>query len=697
MRRAIRRGLARPAMAGIALACAMSLAAPAGLRLAVVSVDLPDLDLATSTLVVDRNGTLLRPFPIGTGIWRLKVGRDQVDPVFFRLLKTYEDRRFDEHHGVDLRALARAGWQAVTSVGIVSGGSTLTMQVARLLSGENTRSLAGKLRQILLARALENRLSKDEIVGLYLLAAPYGGNIEGVRAASLAYFGKEPGRLTAAEAALLVAIPQSPEARRPDRHAEEAREARDRVLARAARAGALRIEVAKEAIGSPAPSARKPFPMLAAHVAAEAAERAHESAASAPGAAEEIRLSIDAGLQQRLERLAARAAKSLGPRVSVAILAADHGTGEILASVGSADPLGFARAGFIDMTRAERSPGSSLKPLIYGLSFELGLAHPESLIEDRPTAYAGYAPASFDGEYRGTVTVRRALQLSLNVPAVTLLEEVGPTRLLARMRRAGVRPALSGISPPGLAIGLGGLGVTLEDLVTLSAAIARGGEAVKLRLDPAAPRQELGRILSPAAAWQVADILSGAPTPLGARADNIAFKTGTSWGYRDAWAVGFDGRHVVGVWAGRADATPVPGLVGIEAAAPIMLEAFSRLGPTRRMPPPPAGILQARSAALPPPLRFAGRGEEAATPAPEIAYPPDGARIDLGLSGGAPQPLAIKLRDGAPPFTWFLDGRPVQRTAFRREITLRPQGPGFADLMVLDRAGKAARVRIFLE
>jgi len=685
----MRRLPARPALAGVVLACALALAAPAGLRLAVASLEVPDLDLATSRLVVDREGTLLRPFPIEDGIWRLSVGKDDVDPIFFRLLETYEDRRFENHHGVDVLALGRAAWQAMTSGGIVSGGSTLTMQVARLLSGEETRSPLGKLHQILMARALEDRLSKDEILGLYLLTAPYGGNIEGVRAASLAYFGKEPRRLTAAEAALLVAIPQSPEARRPDRFPGEAREARNRVLARATRAGTLRIDVAKEAIGSPAPASRKPFPMLAAHAAAEAA--------SAPGAQPVIRLSVDAGLQKRLEELAASAARNIGPRVSVAILAADHRTGEILASVGSADPLDFPRAGFIDMTKAERSPGSSLKPLIYGLSFELGLAHPESLIEDRPTAYAGYAPASFDGEYRGTVTVRRALQLSLNVPAVSLLEDVGPTRLLARMRRAGVRPALSDVSPPGLAIGLGGLGVTLRDLVTLEAAIARGGEAVKLRLDPAEPRKTLGHVLSAPAAWQVADILSGAPTPLGARADNIAFKTGTSWGYRDAWAVGFDGAHVVGVWAGRADAAPVPGLVGIEAAAPIMLEAFSRIGPTTRLPPQPAGVLEAKTTTLPPPLRFAGHREEPGTTGPQIAYPPDGARIDLGLSADAPQPLAIKLRDGAPPFTFLVDGRPVSRTAFRRQITWRPDGPGFADLMVLDRAGKAARARIFLE
>nr|WP_244665344.1 penicillin-binding protein 1C [Afifella marina] len=679
------------------LACVLALAAPAGLRLAVNLTPLPDLHPPTSRLVVDRNGTLLRPFPVADGIWRLNAAKGDVDPLFTRLLLAYEDKRFFTHHGVDMAAMGRAFWQMLRHGRIVSGGSTLTMQVARLLGDDDTRSLVGKAHQILLARALETRLSKDEILNLYLLLAPYGGNIEGVRAASLAYFGKEPHRLTAAEAALLVAIPQSPEARRPDRFPKRAKEARDRVLARAAKAGALRPEIARQARTEASPHTRHPFPMLAAHLANRLAHQ--------PDAPAVVALSIDADTQARLEALAHKAAKTLGRKTSVAILVADHRTGEILASVGSSDPLDFARAGFIDMTERERSPGSTLKPLIYGLSFELGLAHPESLIDDRPSAFSGYTPSSFDGEYRGTVTVRRALQLSLNVPAITILEEVGPARLLARMRRAGVRPALSDISPPGLAIGLGGLGVTLRDLVTLSAAIARGGRAISLTEEKGETGKPLGRVLSEAAAWQVSDILAGAPTPLGAKADNIAFKTGTSYGYRDAWAVGFDGSHVIGVWAGRADATPVPGLVGIEAAAPIMLEAFARLGPTKRLRAAPPNLLDVATADLPPPLRHVARTSQPGTPGPEIAFPPDGARIDLGLADqdgeghGAnhSEALAVKLRDGAPPFTWFVNGRPVGRTAFRRELFFKPDGPGFADVTVLDKTGKAASVRVFLQ
>ena len=298
--------------------------------------------------------------------------------------------------------------------------------------------------------------------------APYGGNIEGIAAASRAYFGKLPARLSLGEAALLVALPQAPEARRPDRHLAAARNARARVLDRMVVAGLVSRDRAEVAARETMPDRRKPFPMLAAH----AADRAR---AAAPGQ-REYRLTIDRGLQARLEDLARGAAERLGEARSLAIVVADHATGAVLASIGSPGYLDADRFGAIDMTRAVRSPGSTLKPLIYGLAFEEGVAHPQSLIEDRPMSIGGYAPQNFDHDFRGTVTVGDALALSLNVPAVTLLDAVGPTRLLARLRKAGARAALPPGGQPGRAIGLGGMGVSLHDLVALYAAIARGGE-----------------------------------------------------------------------------------------------------------------------------------------------------------------------------------------------------------------------------
>ena len=300
------------------------------------------------------------------------------------------------------------------------------MQVARLIEPRVKRSLYAKLHEAVRALQLEWALSKDEILSLYLTLAPYGGNLEGVRAASLAYFGKEPRRLTLGEAALLVALPQSPEFRRPDRYPAAAKRARDRVLDRIAgrglyspgedcprqgRAGADRAEAHAAASRLIRPTRRTSL-------------RRRNACCGSPSMA---------GLQKALEKLARERAQSLGPDLSVAIVVIDNATGEVLARVASPDYFDLRRAGQVDLTRAVRSPGSALKPFIYGIGFEDGLIHPETLIEDRPIHFAGYSPENFDLTFQGTVTVRRALQQSLNTPAVAVLDEVGPSRVIARL------------------------------------------------------------------------------------------------------------------------------------------------------------------------------------------------------------------------------------------------------------------------
>lgn len=660
---------------------------------------LPDpAAIVTSQVVLDRSDRLLRPFTISEGRWRLPISRVDADSRFLKMLIAYEDRRFFEHDGVDWRALARAAGQFLMAGRIVSGASTLTMQVARLVDGGSTRSATGKLRQIAMALALEKKLSKDAILTLYLLLAPYGGNLEGIRAASLAYFGKEPTRLTPAETALLVALPQAPESRRPDRNPIEAQAARDRVLDRMVAEEVIDAEVATTAKRERSPQARRPFPLLAPHLALAAVAGDPDSAG--------VKLTVDRSLQSSLETLARERIAGLGPKLSAAIIVAEHGSGEVLASVGSAGLFEEARDGHVDMTRALRSPGSTLKPLIYGLAFEQGLAHPESLIEDRPTGFAGYAPSNFDGFHRGTVTIREALTESLNVPAVVVLDAVGPARLVARLKRASTSPALPDLTAPGLAIGLGGVGMSLRDLVTLYGAIARGGVPMTLRdgtEGAATPRiLESGLpVLDKSAAWYVADILADVPPPLNGSPGRIAYKTGTSYGYRDAWAIGFDGRHVVGVWIGRPDGTPVSGLSGATSAAPLLFEAFDRLG-TKRVPlkAPPHGTIEATTAQLPAPLRrFRHPDAEivAQNSAPEIAYPLDGVAVDLGIAVGDPGPLVIKVRNGAPPLTFFANGIPFVRAPFARSETWQPDGPGFVTLSVVDADGRSDRVTVFVE
>ncbi|WP_158965170.1 penicillin-binding protein 1C [Chachezhania sediminis] len=642
---------------------------------------LPQVLTETSVEMRDRTGTLMRAFPVSDGLMRLGVGSlEEVDPLYRAMLVRYEDKRFRDHGGVDLMAMARAVGQAVLSGRAVSGGSTLSMQVARLMEDGTTGQLAGKLRQMRVAMALERRLGKDEILRLYLANAPFGGNLEGVRAASYAWFGKPPRRLRPEEAALLVAIPQSPTARRPDRHNASARAARDRVLDRMERDGVIDAATARVARAAPVPQVMRRFPMLAPHLAdrlrvEDPAARLHD-------------VTLDAALQAKLQTLAARAAAAAGDRVSAAIVVADYRTGDILASVGSAG-YGAARQGYVDMTVALRSPGSTLKPLVYGLAFDRGIAHPETVIRDAPVRFGTYAPRNFDGEYRGDVRVREALQQSLNVPVVKLTEALGPARVMSALRKSGAHPVVPG-GKPGLAISLGGVGITLQDLVQLYAALAAGGQGPALHVTGAA--SDLPRLVSPEAAWQVGHVLAGLTPPPGAPRGALAYKTGTSYGYRDTWAVGFDGAHVVGVWMGRADGTPVPGAMGADLAAPVLFEAFGRLKPAfDPLPPPPPATLIVDTADLPPPLqRFREPGAvfAAAADAPELSFPPDGARLARG------EALTVKLRGGSAPYTVLADGRPLATGLRGWEWALPLQGPGFSTLVVVDAKGRSDRVRV---
>jgi penicillin-binding protein 1C len=641
-----------------------------------------------SHLVLDRDGKLLRAYATKQGRWRLPATVKDVDPRFLKTLFAYEDKRFRSHHGVDTEALLRAAFQFAISGHIVSGGSTITMQVARLLEPREHRSLGAKLRQIVRAVELEHALSKDQILSLYLTLAPYGGNIEGIRAASLAYFGKEPRRLSLAEAALLVALPQSPELRRPDRYPKVARAARDRVLDRVSAAGVVPRDEVARAKSQGVPHARRELPMLAPHasdqvVAAEPDKRVH-------------RLTIDAGLQQTLEELAHERARVLGPAVSVAILAVDNETGEVLARVGSADYFDVRRAGQVDMTQALRSPGSTLKPFIYGIGFEDGLLHPETLIDDKPARYGSYMPENFDLTYQGTVTVRRALQMSLNVPAIAVLNKVGVDRLSARLTESGAALVLPKGEAPGLAIGLGGVGITLSDLTMLYTGLARLGSALPLTERVGSPARLARRLLDPVAAWYVGNILIGAPPPENAAPGRIAYKTGTSYGYRDAWAVGFDGRMTIGVWVGRPDGMPVPGLVGRASAAPILFDAFARTGygpaPLARAP---KGAIFATTGKLPPPLqRFRPDGAVSNLPEPpRIMFPPDGARIELS-NASTPQPVPLKIAGGHEPLTVMINGVPLAQQNNRRTVLFTPDGPGFARLTVMDARGAADSVTV---
>ena len=653
-------------------------------------------NLTVSAEVLDRDGELLRAFATPDGYWRLGTHLDQVDKQFIDMLVAYEDKRFWDHEGIDVLALGRAAIQFATSGRIVSGGSTLSMQLARLIEPRDSRSIGAKIKQMLRALQIERRLSKREILERYLTLAPYGGNLEGVRAASLAYFGKEPKRLTVSESALLVALPQLPEKRRPDRNLKGAQAARDRVLARMVTAGELGEREAARAALDAVPAMRRALPALAPHLAYAALRRADDG--SPP------KLTIKKSVQRGLEAVAKAAAKKLGPKLSVAMVLADSRTGDILGEVGSADFFDASRSGWIDMTKILRSPGSTLKPFIYGLAFEQGLIAQETLIDDSPVDFSGYRPKNFDMGYQGDVSIRQALQLSLNVPAIRVLDAVGPARLMARFRQAGVSPILPVNEAPGLAIGLGGVGITLRDLVQLYTGLANGGQTHPLRdgTEAVPVTDSATTILDASATWQIADILSGVRPPEGALHRAIAYKTGTSYGYRDAWSVGFDGRYVLGVWVGRPDAGAVPGLSGYVSAAPILFEGFVRSGlATVPLPRRPAGVFNPKRNELPvTQVRFGADRLVAAgptEPAPHIVFPPDGAHVDLGAMADAATPLVLKLQGGRAPFRWLANGKPLAGIDRRRTATWQPDGTGYSTLTVIDAAGRAASVKVFVE
>jgi penicillin-binding protein 1C len=694
-------GVGRRRIVRIAAAAAFAILAISGAFSAWV-VSLGPLPLAqakeVSTTIVDRNGKLLRAYAMAAGRWRLPVdAKTAVDPGYIKLLLAYEDRRFYSHSGVDPLALGRAAFQLVTRGHIVSGGSTITMQLARLMEPRRERSVYAKLRQMVRALEIEQQLTKDEILDLYLALAPYGGNLEGIRAASIAYFGKEPKRLSLPEAALLVALPQSPETRRVDRYPDAARAARDRVLDRMVEEGLVSRDDAIQAKAALVPGLRRPMPILAPH----SSDQAIATVKDAPV----IHLTLDASLQKALEALARDRAIALGPDISVAILALDNESGDVLARVGSPEYFDERRAGQVDMTRAVRSPGSTLKPFIYGLAFEDGFVHPESLIDDRPIRFGTYAPENFDMTFQGTVAVRRALQQSLNVPAIALLDRVGATRLSSRLRQAGANLVLPKDEAPGLAMGLGGVGVTLQDLVQLYGGLARLGNTRPLReiVDAKHDRRESLRLMDQVAAWQVGNVLMGTPPPENAPHNRIAFKTGTSYGYRDAWSVGFDGRMTIGVWVGRPDGAPVLGLAGRTAAAPILFDAFARTGKLPvPLPKPPKGALVASNAKLPLPLRrFRPVGELVRTggeQAPHIQFPLNGSRIDVDRSAdGQLAAMPVKVAGGVLPMTMLVNGASVGAIDGRRQRLVDPPGPGFARLTVIDATGAADTVVIRIQ
>lgn len=640
-----------------ALACGMLAAAAALFALdRSFPPDLSRLD-APGTAIRDASGEVLALRPAPGGVWRFRTGAGDVPPFLLRLLVSVEDRRFWEHPGVDPLAAIRAAAQAVRTGRVVSGGSTLAMQAARLLA-PRPRSLRAKIGESLRAVQLSLHHDKRDVLGLWLSLAPFGGNLVGVEAASRAYFGKPAAALDPAEAALLVALPRRPEALRPDRHPERAEALRDRLLMQAAREGLLTAAEAQAAMAEPVPTRRRPMPGTARTLFA--------------GDGGDLLTTLDRPLQLVLEARARDELQRLPPRVSLAVMIAGLRSRTVLAAVAGdpgGDPGSADRAGWLDLTRAVRSPGSALKPFLYALAFEDGIASPGTPLPDGPRRFGGYAPENLDHGFSGQVVAADALRRSLNVPAVVLLARYGAQRFASALRGAGL--VLPG-AEASLPMALGGAGLSLRRLMALYAALGTDGRLAPLRLLTAAPTTEGAPLLSPAAAGSVAGILTR-PFP-GGGPGGIAWKTGTSAGNRDSWAFGFDRGHLVGVWVGRPDGTARPGGTAADVALPILARAFALLPPAPR---PAAAQPSAGTLAGPLP------GD-----ALSLLFPPPSATIEG--SG----PVLLRASGGERPLVFLVDGAVLASTPALRDTRWTPPGPGFYRVTVLDAGGHAAQAAV---
>lgn len=514
-------------------------------------------------VVVSADGTPLWRFADENGIWRYPVTVNDVSPRYLEALINYEDRWFWDHPGINPLSILRAAWQDLVNGKVISGGSTLTMQVARLLD-PHPRTFSGKIRQVWRAFQLEWHLSKEQILTLYLNRAPFGGTLQGVGAASWVYLGKSPQQLSYAEAALLAVLPQAPSRLRPDRWPERAQAARNKVLLRMAEQAVWEPLQVKESLEEPVWLAPRQMPQLAPLLSRYLVNHSD---------AQKITTTLDAPMQRQLEELALNWKAQLPPRSSLAILVVDHTTMEVRGWVGSADINDQSRFGHVDMVTAVRSPGSVLKPFVYGLALDDGLIHPTSLLQDVPRRFGDYRPGNFDTGFHGPVSMSEALVRSLNLPAVQVLEAYGPKRFAAQLRNVGLDLRFPQGSEPNLSLILGGGGARLDQIVAAYSAFTRHGRAAQLRLQPEQPLIERP-LMSAGAAWIIRRILAGEAQPQSdatlPQVVPLALKTGTSYGYRDAWAVGISPRYLIGIWTGRPDSTPVAGQFGLGSAVPLL-------------------------------------------------------------------------------------------------------------------------------
>jgi penicillin-binding protein 1C len=636
----------------------------------------PDLSRFTnvSKELRTKDQQLVHVFQTPDEKWRLKASYKEVDLLYLKMLIQREDRYFYYHGGVNPLAMMRASYQWLRYGKVISGGSTLTMQVARLLE-PRPRSLKSKFIEVFRAFQLESRFTKQQIMEIYLTLAPFGGNLEGIRAAAYAYFGKAETHLTPAEAALLVALPQSPKRWHKAQFQRGTIEARNRILCLAHQHHLLDSPTYQVACAEPLPTNRMTLPRGVPHLARRLCQNATISYCT-----------VSPEIQRQAEHVARSAIDTLSPEANLAILVVHHPSQRVVAYVGSSDFYDTTRQGQVDFITSYRSPGSTLKPFIYGFAFEQGIIHPSSYVLDDRHRFGTYQPDNFDKTFHGMVTASEALLLSLNIPVVSLLNQLGAQRFLGILEEGGIHPRFPDAqTPPGLSLALGGVGMTLEQLVTLYSALPQGGDLKAINMSHSPEKGEAHHFLSATTASQLTHILLQTFTnEFGQATQEFALKTGTSHGHRDAWAIGYNNEYVVGIWIGRPDGATLGLGTGRSLAVPVLAQIFAAL-------PQSASFRSAKTATT----NFTIQRPEATRHAvqtlhkqrPQLLFPVHDTVIEVFRGQDSLKPIMLNAMGGQRPYTWLIDGMPHARNVWHPKAPWKPSKPGFYTVTLVDAQG----------
>ena len=634
----------------------------------------------TSILLLDRKGELLYALLSSDDKRRFPITLKEVSPLYISFLKAYEDKRFDQHFGIDPFALMRAIGQLGYYQKVVSGASTLTMQVVRLLD-PRPRTFISKIIESFRALQLEFHFSKKEILEMYLTLAPFGGNIEGIHAASFFYFDKHPMHLTAEEASFLVGIPKSPAKFRPDYYYDRALKMQRKVLERGYNNGVLSKEEYLKIKDISPMLCLQASPVVAPHVLHTLRKKYPDKKV--------FHTTLNGALQRLSEKCFRQGIMGNSAFITGAAMIMDKADGSVVAYIGSAFWKNKARSGYIDMVQAVRSPGSTLKPFIYALAFQEGLIHPKTLIKDSATNFSGYTPKNFYSRFYGDLTIEEAFIYSLNTPVVAILETLSPQFFVSRLQAIDVTLRLPTLQEPTLPIALGGVGTSLSELVALYSVFPRAGTMIHPRLLQKEPEHTFP-FLGEEGTWYTSSLLQKAIQPQNLLEKDavvlnpLPYKTGTSYGNRDAWAIGFTQNYVLGVWVGRCDELPVLSLSGYKDAAPLLSQLVAMLADASYVLPfPPERVISASYQLLPKAIqRFSSYSQKKEKDI-KITFPLSQAKV-MASKGGS---ITIMATHGKTPLRWFVNGQLFSTSIGEQDLCFKVKGHGWYDITVIDQDG----------